>query len=354
MIRSTPPDRNPAPAGGDGSSAVADAPASDPAAGGAKDPLPLLQGPKRQHFLPRFHLEGFARQGLVAVYDREKSEIRLQQPVNTGVIGHFYTMEDEQGRKRFEIEQLLSEYEGKAKPVVERLAAGEEVDDDQRTDLAIFIALGAMRTPDIVESLQQMNSGLVERVMRTMYGSVEQVLQDLRRDEANTGKTNAELEIEARIMVDIAHQVGVVKTSSKWAISMAMKMALEIAPTLAGRDWRILHRDHAAKSFVTTDAPVVLTTIAPRPTSFWGGVGYGNADALVIFPLTESCVLTMFGNSGRFQHRQADRDRIRQINLAVASRCKRFVVGRDEKLVESLATQLRLSETPWKPKMRMG
>lgn len=285
-------------------------------------PLPVLQGPKRQHFLPRFYLEGFARDDLVAVYDRETGEVRLQQPVNTGVIGHFYTMEDEQGRKRFEIEQLLSEYESKAKPVIDLLASGHAVNADQRSDLAIFVALGAMRTPDIVESLQQMNSGLVEKVMKTMYASVDQVLENLRRDEAYAGKTEAELELEARIMVDIAHQDGVVKTNSKWAVGMAIKMALEIAPILAGRDWLILHRDHEAKSFVTTDVPVVLTTIAPRPASFWsGGVGFGNADALVIFPLTESCALTMFGSSGGFQHRPADRDRIRQINLGMAGHC---------------------------------
>src|SRR2546423_12733762 len=65
---------------------------------------PMLTGPKRQHFLPRFYLDGFTRDGLVAVFDREKNEIRLQQPVNTAVIGHFYTMEDEEGRRRFELE----------------------------------------------------------------------------------------------------------------------------------------------------------------------------------------------------------------------------------------------------------
>lgn len=70
---------------------------------------PLLTGPKRQHYLPRFYLDGFSRDGLVAVYDREKDEVRRQQPKDTTVIGHFYTMVDEQGRKRYEIEALLSE-----------------------------------------------------------------------------------------------------------------------------------------------------------------------------------------------------------------------------------------------------
>jgi hypothetical protein len=58
---------------------------------------PLLQGPKRHHFLPQFYLEGFARDGLVALFDREKNEIRLQQPLNTAVIGHFYTLKDGKG-----------------------------------------------------------------------------------------------------------------------------------------------------------------------------------------------------------------------------------------------------------------
>jgi len=81
---------------------------------------PLLKGPKRQHYLPRFYLDGFATDGLVSVYDREKDEVRRQQPKDTAVIGRFYTMEDAQGRRRYEIEALLSEYEGKASPVIKK------------------------------------------------------------------------------------------------------------------------------------------------------------------------------------------------------------------------------------------
>jgi hypothetical protein len=126
----------------------------------ANSPKPLLDGPKRQHYLPRFYLEGFASDGLVAVYDRQKNEVRRQQPKDTTVIGHFYTMEDAEGRRRFEVEALLSEYESKASPVIKKLAIKETISADERSDLAIFMALGAMRTPDIVESLQLMNSDM--------------------------------------------------------------------------------------------------------------------------------------------------------------------------------------------------
>ncbi|MCH2221908.1 MAG: DUF4238 domain-containing protein, partial [Dechloromonas sp.] len=94
---------------------------------------------------------------MVAVYDRNNNEVRLQQPVNTAVIGHFYTLEDTEGRKRFELEAVLCEYEGKAKPAIAKLIACEGLSDQERSDLSIFIALAAMRTPDMVNSVQSLN-----------------------------------------------------------------------------------------------------------------------------------------------------------------------------------------------------
>ena len=102
---------------------------------------PLLTGPKRQHFLPRFYLQGFCRDGTLAIYDRESNEVRVQQPLNTGVIGHFYTLEDNEGRKRFELEQMLSEFEAKASPGIRKLVAKVQPTDEERADLAIFVAL---------------------------------------------------------------------------------------------------------------------------------------------------------------------------------------------------------------------
>ena len=114
---------------------------TDPTTGAA----PMLQGPKRQHYVPKFYLEGFTKEGLLAVYDRKNDTAGLQQPLNTGVIGHFYTVKDAQGRKRFEVEAMLSEVEAKAAPVIARLAAGGEITDEQRSDFSVFLALAAVR-----------------------------------------------------------------------------------------------------------------------------------------------------------------------------------------------------------------
>jgi hypothetical protein len=56
-------------------------------------------------------------------------------------------------------------------------------------------------------------------------------------------------------------------------------------------------KDNEKKPFITTDAPVPLTTVAPRENSIWG-LGCGNADALVPFPLTESRAFWRFTEVG--------------------------------------------------------
>ena len=263
-------------------------------------------------------------------------------------------MEDVQGRRRYEVEALLSEYEGKTSPVIKKLAVRETLTADERTELAVFMALGAMRTPDIVESLQKMNSGMILEMAKRIYSDVDRVAADLREDPKYAGKSDEEVRVEAQAMVDMAQNGGfTVETSERWAVGMAIKMSLDVAPIFAGRDWVIAHRDNEKESFVTTDAPVVLTSTEPRARGIYG-VGFGSADALVTFPLTQSCLLLMHGTDGGFRHIDVNADKVRSANLAMAEKCKRFVVGRDEALVKSLAEKVGLARSRWRPKMQVG
>jgi hypothetical protein len=62
----------------------------------------------------------------------------------------------------------------------------------------------------------------------------------------------------------------------------------------------------------------------------------------------------MFGDSGVLVHRSAGRDYIRMANLAFGKRCQRFLVGRDEALVRSVAEKLGLAGNKWRPKFITG
>lgn len=59
-------------------------------------------------------------------------------------------------------------------------------------------------------------------------------------------------------------------------------------------------------------------------------------------------------DDGDFAHKQGNQEFVRRINLGVAGHCQRFVVGRDEQLLRSLADHLNLAQTKWRPKMQAG
>mgnify|MGYP000883479038 CR=1 FL=1 len=291
---------------------------------------------------------------MVAVFDRELNQIRVQQPINTCVIGHFYTFDDSEGRKRFDLEQFLSKYETKAASAIKKLSAMEALDTEERTDFAIFIALAACRTPDLVDSLKMFNASLVSNMATQMFANVEQVMERMRGESHAPFLTEKELEEEAYEMVNFVKSgQWKVNTNHKWAVKTAMEIAFLIAPILAGRDWAIIHRVNEKKSFVTTDAPVLLTTMTPRGKGFWEqGIGFGCSDALVFFSLDQSCVLAMSGSDGNLKHIKAGSEQTRRINLAFANSCRRFVIGRDEQLVQSLTDKLCIAKKKWQPKMQ--
>jgi hypothetical protein len=312
---------------------------------------PPTTRPKRQHFLPKFYLDGFCVDGKLAVYDRTNGLIRVAQPLNTGVIGHFYTLTDADGNQRFEIEKMLSEWESAASPIIAKLAAKELLTDDERSDLAIFVALAGFRTPEMADSLKQMNSSVVDDCAKFMFSSVKQAKALMQASKGNT-ISDTQLEIEAQALVNFVQSGNYqITTKHSWAVMTALKLAFKIAPILDSRQWLVLHRQNNKKSFVTTDAPLLLGTDEIRPPSIWG-IGFANPDAIITFSLTQSCALVMGGDNRGLQHREIDGELIRKINRGIASGCQRFVIGRDVALIKSVTDSLGLGSTKWQPKMQ--
>lgn len=234
----------------------------------AEEPKPLLVGPKRQHYLPRFYLEGFSSNGLVAVYDRAEDEVRLQAPLNTAVIGHFYTMTDAEGRQRFEVEQMLGDFEGRASPVISKLSEGQEITQQERDDLSMFIALGSMRTPSTVDSIKAVSSSMAGEIAKSVFSSAERVAEQMRAMGIHKGASDEQLLVEAQQQIEFFRSGNYeITTNQQFAMGIAIQTASDLAPLFSARDWYVLHPDKPAKSFVTTDAPLVLSRKRGLPRS---------------------------------------------------------------------------------------
>lgn len=297
---------------------------------------PLLQGPKRQHYLPRFYLRGFvAADECVAVYDRQTGALRRQKPESTAVVGHFYTMTDEEGRQRFELEKALSEIESLGAEVIPRLIAGEPLQDEQRQNFALFVAVMAVRTPWMIENIKRIEAQLVEHLTEVVFGDAErgaQALRDTKGHEASDAEIRAEAEGIAalvnggKLRASIDHQ---------HAVTQAMPQALSLAHIFARRDWSIF-KTPLKHSLITIDAPVIVVPDG-QTQHYRRAIGFGSPGTRTFFPLDASHLLVMDGDAAGLGHGVLRSEIIRYVNLQLAARCVRYVIGRDDPLVSSLA-----------------
>lgn len=144
---------------------------------------PHLSGPKRQHYVPRFYLDGFTDSGgKLAVFDRTTGDTRIQTPENSGLIGHFYSFEDKQGRRRFDIEAMFNAVETLAAPVICKLDCRETLKAEEFDPLISFIALAALRTPAAIEDAKAVHAGVVRAQSRILLSDPERVYKVAPRD----------------------------------------------------------------------------------------------------------------------------------------------------------------------------
>ena len=72
-----------------------------------------MNEPVRHHYLPQFYLEGFASKPVSDppkfwLYDFRQDKWDVRTPLNTAVRKHFYTIENENQEKNYDLERYFS------------------------------------------------------------------------------------------------------------------------------------------------------------------------------------------------------------------------------------------------------
>ena len=164
---------------------------------------PRYEGPKRQHYLPRTYLRGFAQDGGVAVFDRHTGEIRRQTVDSTAVESHIYTYVDAEGRRRYDIEEMFSQIEAGLSNAIPRLLEAATYADEDIQYLLSFIAFAELRTPGALEDAKRVEAHFAHTLGLVISQSVEQTAQTLAAMYKDKGehRTLEELEAEAQRVV---------------------------------------------------------------------------------------------------------------------------------------------------------
>lgn len=303
---------------------------------------------KRQHYLPQFYLKGFSNKGKLWVYDRAKNEFRIQTPVNTTIEKDYYTFVDKKGEKNKSVEKILADIEGRVVPVFDKIKNQDCINDEDKGIMSLFLSFFIYRVPEFEKLSNEIAQKMAEIMMKNIITSREQAAKMIKQYEKDTGKS---LNVSPEIIYEYAQksQFEIIidrNTTLKQMLDYSMKNK----DWLYNLDWVILQAPEKT-SFITSDNPFVLVP----PIGFPIGIrGYGlkTKGVTKIIPLSKEQCITIGSPGNNFKYVDISVKAVRDINLYVASRCDRFVIGRDEKLLRNIVKRTKIHK--WKKIKRIS
>lgn len=296
--------------------------------------------PKRHHYLPQCYLLGFSRDESVWVYDRTKRTIRLQKPVNTAVIGHFYSYENENGIKDPWVESELAKIDGLIPSLVNELRGGSLLSDERRWDLALVAAFLLCRVPDFHDMVDRVEGNVMATLLRNEFRTLEaaqNAIEEWRRENPESPDLDP---VEAVEYVQNSN-FGI-KIHRNSSISAMLKMAPQFAEVIANLNVAVFHAK-GRSSFITSDRPLAVTPpLRPNPLNTHYGSGILTEGALKFLPISSDMAIGFSNRGKNFAHASADQGTVRVINRAVAIYMDRFLIARDHALVDAWKRRLDL------------
>lgn len=127
----------------------------------------IAKASRRQHFIARLYLRNFAEplfSDNLCVYDMRKRRWERRTPDGVGWFPHLCSMIEMDGTRTDAFDQYIKLHvEDPAAPALKKLATGGSLDDGERAAVAMFIALTAARSPELMNTVVEAHlSGLAD------------------------------------------------------------------------------------------------------------------------------------------------------------------------------------------------
>ncbi|MEM9280253.1 MAG: DUF4238 domain-containing protein [Verrucomicrobiota bacterium] len=306
---------------------------------------------KRHHYLPRFYLSGFAEEGQLSVYDRVDNRYRKGSPKNEGLIGHYYSVENEDGERDAGIELILSKIEGNAKTAIDLLTDSKPLSADDRYWLSIFSALFLFRTPEFESDVNEVQKQLIKSMMRTSFASNERARREIEEfNRKNEKPPEVDPEDFAEFVQSDQFEIEMHRNSS---LSMVLPIAREVADILYQQNWMILH-NLSSVPFLTCDAPFLVIPPSDFDPHSWHGVGMMAPGSKRFVPLSQNVGLLMLEHGGLQGDMKITLEaEVNAFNAGIASLTKRYLFGPKGDHLREIVEQVDLPNLERSPRLRM-
>lgn len=170
-------------------------------------------------------------------------------------------------------------------------------------------------------------------IRKRAFPSPEALRKDLRR----FGHPEAEdPETVERIFRDIHSGTYKLPLTKNHMLQHMFDQSQKVAQVLLELDWTFAWAP-ADTSFVTSDDPVLLLDSDLKAASdFFGEVGFASPNTMKVLPLKEDLCLLVGSRGHSISHCLLDRQTVRRLNLEQTKHYERWLIARDEALLERL------------------
>lgn len=309
-----------------------------------------MSTPKRHHYLSEFYLKGFSQENRIWVFDRETRKTRLDNPHNTAVISHYYTIREQDGSLNTEVESMLSIIEGLAVDVIQKLDDYQEITESEKQNLAIFIGLLRVRVPQFEQILKDIFDANAKSIIEVGLATPERVKSII---ENNKDKISDSSDINPEELTEFVNR-GEYKVipHRHYMIASMLKCGLYLAHYLWQMDWFILHAQND-NTLITTDAPFTVLAPAHMTHPYRYGISLIKPGAVKLVPLSKTCTLAMVDRGDRLIHRELANNQVRMHNEILTSQCHRLVIGAEEEIILDLIKNTRIDECKPNPLVKI-
>lgn len=298
---------------------------------------------KRHHYLPQFYLKSFCKNGFLWLYDRNMDEYRQQTPINTAVKKKYYTITGPDGISRNEVEAVLANVEDKTKPIIEKTNRKELIDLEEKSILAVFIALLYVRVPEFEMTINELSEKALKKYNKIIISNEKKAEIIINQFVTTKEQKN----VSPKEVLDFAQNEDYdIKFSREHSLNLMYSLARELPFYFIQMDWQFWHSPKNS-SFITSDNPFIVTS----PENYNGPYGIRTKGTKKIVPLSRKVCLVMCDRGERMINMQVSSKDVRSINYFIATGCDRFLISRDKSLLESLVKISKINK--WRKKSRV-
>ncbi|MFA6429097.1 MAG: DUF4238 domain-containing protein [Patescibacteria group bacterium] len=304
----------------------------------------IAKNSKNHHWVPEFYLKNFSipgDDGFVFFYRKGEQSLRINVG-NVATKNNLYTFRKDMGGATRAMEGIFSEHEGKTAPILNRIIQEEllPVDDESRSELAVFVSMLRVRGPSFSEWLRNMEAEHIKLFQQIQAEHPESLRENFEKAGISFS-SDAEFEETRNFMLNPKNYNVEMEGGEEHYFKQAMELSKELYKILmTEKSWHLLVAPDK-RHFVTSDNPVVIQELEDCPPHLAGGFLNGT----VLLTISPKHCLAFRRAPLNNQKILLSREDVNNINKSIARSARRHLYSHlDSKDLMTLCNELLVGD----------